>query len=79
MKTGHEIRAFRASETTHLSSDNPVSISGFLFDNQSKIDKKLQKYANCFCARRIKLLTPEISEDLQESLAIVLKLIYFEK
>ena len=44
-----------SGQTPALVKDNPVSISGFLSDNQSKNDEDLQKYANCFCA-------PEISD-----------------
>ena len=57
-----------------------INLSGFLSDNQSKIDKDLQKYANCFCDRRINPLTREKKREIcRESPAIVFKLFYFEK
>ena len=33
-----------------LSADNPISFSGFLLDNQEKIDESPPKYVHCFCA-----------------------------
>ena len=49
---GLEIRTFRASETTILPPDNPISFSEFPSNNQSKIKKIFTEilYVHCFSA-----------------------------
>ena len=55
------MREFRAFETTHFAVGQPSINLRVPSDNQSKIDKDLQQYANCFCTRRITFLTSEMS------------------
>ena len=55
MSSRHEIRAFWTSETTHFAVEQPsINLRVSVRQPLKNRDRDLQKYANCFCAQRIK-------------------------